>query len=127
MRIDHVALWTHDLEASRQFYERYFGGIAGEKYSSVRRPFASYFITFADGARLELMTLPTLKDTPDKSEHIGWAHVAFTVGSREKVHTLTEQLRQDGYRIMSEPRFTGDGYYESVVLDPDGNEVEIVA
>lgn len=127
MRIEHIALWTRDLERSRLFYEHYFGGSAGEKYTSTRRPFASYFIIFADGARLELMTLPTLIDAPDHTEYVGWAHVAFTVGSRDNVHTLTEQLRQDGYPIVSEPRLTGDGYYESVVLDPDGNEIEIVA
>lgn len=126
MRIEHVALWTRDLEVSRAFYVRYFGGTAGEKYTSTRRPFESYFVTFADGARLELMTLATLA-APNTTESVGWAHIAFAVGSREQVNHLTEQLRQDGYIIQSEPRLTGDGYYESVVLDPDGNAVEITA
>lgn len=125
MRIEHIALWTRDLETSRAFYTRYFGGTAGEKYTSASRLFESYFITFADGARLELMMLPNLADAPNHHEHVGWAHIAFAVGSREQVDALTEQLRQDGVEIVSQPRLTGDGYYESVVRDPDGNFVEI--
>ncbi|MBK9125139.1 MAG: VOC family protein [Chloroflexi bacterium] len=125
MRIEHAALWTADLERSRAFYEAYFGGSAGMRYVNPRTGFASYFLTFDGGARLELMQRPDVAGG-DSTERIGWAHVAFSVGSREAVDALTERLRADGYTVVSGPRTTGDGYYESVVLDPDGARVEIM-
>lgn len=124
MHIDHVALWTRDLERSRTFYEAYFGGVANGRYTNSAKGFASYFCTFENGSRLELMQMPGIVDGP-AAEAIGWAHIAMATGSRDHVDTLTERLRADGYTIASEPRVTGDGYYESVVLDPDGNRVEI--
>ncbi len=127
MRIEHVAIWTHDLERLRRFYELYFGGHANTKYVNPRKQFESYFMTFADGARLELMQRP---DVPVSMNDIdqqftGYIHLAFSIGSREAVDALTERLRADGYRILDGPRTTGDGYYESTTLDPDGNRIEI--
>lgn len=125
--IDHVAIWTTDLERSRSFYESWFGGTAGELYHNPKKDFKSYFIRFESGARLELMFNPDIAKirTSQKSGEIGYAHIAISVGSEENVERLTEELRLNGYEIAGEPRRTGDGYYESVVLDPDGNRVEI--
>ncbi len=127
MRIEHVAIWTHNLERLRQFYETYFGGYANLKYVNPRRQFESYFLTFADGARLELMQRPDIPSSKNDVEQqfTGYIHLAFSIGSRETVDALTERLHADGYRVLDGPRTTGDGYYESVVLDPDGNRIEI--
>jgi lactoylglutathione lyase len=127
MRIEHAAIWTHDLERLRSFYENYFGGTANTKYVNPRKLFESYFITFADGARLELMQRPDVPSSKNDVEQqfTGYIHVAFSTGSREAVDALTERLRADGYRILDGPRTTGDGYYESITLDPDGNRIEI--
>jgi lactoylglutathione lyase len=128
MRIEHIAIWTHDLERLRGFYETYFAGRANAKYINPRKQFESYFLTFADGARLEIMQTPTVPPftTNDvEQQFTGYIHVAFSVGSREAVDALTHRLRHDGYRILDGPRTTGDGYYESTTLDPDGNRVEI--
>jgi len=129
MRIEHVALWTCDLERSRAFYVTYLGGTANDKYTNPRTGFESYFLHFDDGARLELMQMPGIVESAHSSEQqsLGWIHVAFEVGDRSAVDALTERLRVDGFRVASAPRVTGDGYYESVVLDPDGNRVELVA
>lgn len=128
MRLEHVAIWTTDLERLRAFYERYFEARAGERYRSVRRPgFTSYFLTFPDGdGRLELMAAPGLAATAGAAA-VGYAHIALTVGSRADVEALTERMRGEGVPIVSGPRQTGDGYFESVVADPDGNEIEITA
>ena len=127
MRIEHIAIWTHHLEELRQFYERYFGATAGEKYVNPRTSFESYFLTFEGGARLELMRMPTIPASLNnvEAQFTGLIHVAISVGSEEAVDQLTARLRADGYRVLDGPRRTGDGYYESVVLDPDGNRVEI--
>ncbi len=126
MRIEHIAVWTSDLERLRAFYERYFGARASAPYRSATRPgFTSYFLTFPDGdGRLELMAAPGLARAAD-SPAAGYAHVALSVGSRADVEALTERMRADGVCIVSAPRETGDGYFESVVQDPDGNAVEI--
>ena len=127
MRIEHVAIWTRDLERLRRFYETYFAGRANAKYVNPRKQFESYFLAFADGARLELMQMPTVPQSKDDVEQqfTGYIHLAFSVGSREAVDALTDRLRTDGYRILDGPRTTGDGYYESTMLDPDGNRIEI--
>jgi lactoylglutathione lyase len=127
MRIEHIAIWTLDLERLRQFYETYFGGRANAKYVNPRTQFESYFITFADGARLELMQRPDVPTSANDVElqFTGYIHVAFSVGSREAVDALTDRLRIDGYPILDGPRTTGDGYYESTTLDPGGNRIEI--
>lgn len=127
IRIEHIAIWTHDLERLRRFYETYFEGRANTKYVNPRKHFASYFLTFADGARLELMQRPDipLSNNDVEQQFTGYIHLAFAVGSREAVAALTDRLQHDGYRILDGPRTTGDGYYESSVLDPDGNRLEI--
>jgi lactoylglutathione lyase len=129
MRIEHVALWTRDLEGMKDFYVGFFGGKANEKYVNPRTGFESYFISFDSGARLEIMrkaNVPANKNDVDE-QYVGLIHVALSTGSREAVDGLTEELRAAGFRVVSEPRQTGDGYYESCVLDPDGNRVEITA
>jgi lactoylglutathione lyase len=118
MRIEHIALWTDDLERARAWYERWLGGRAGELYVNDRNGFSSYFVAFEGGARLELMRMPGQQGGLR-------AHVAFALGSRERVDSLTEDLRAAGVAVFDEPRTTGDGYYESVVADPDGNRVEL--
>ncbi len=127
MRIEHVAIWTRNVEKLKTFYTDYFGGIAGEKYINSTKSFESYFIRFDSGARLELMQMPTiplnLNDTI--KQYIGLTHLAISVGSIEKVKSLTDELMKAGYRVVSEPRYTGDGYYESCILDPDGNRIEL--
>jgi lactoylglutathione lyase len=125
MHIEHIAIWTHDLERLKAFYETYFDGKANDKYVNVAKQFESYFITFASGARLELMQMPTAPESRGESQATGYAHLAFSVGSEAQVDALTARLQAEGYRIVSDPRRTGDGYYESCVLDPDGNRVEI--
>lgn len=127
MKIEHIAIWTKDIERLKDFYEKYFHVTAGAKYFNPSNNFESYFLRFEDGARLEIMRKPEIA-SPEKNlsvELIGLAHIAISVGSKEKVNALTEQLRQDGFQIIAEPRTTGDGYYESVILDPEGNRIEI--
>ena len=126
MKIEHLAIWVTDLEASRTFYETYFNARAGEKYHNPTKSFTSYFLSFRDGPRLELMHRPDIaKLLQDGQEAMGLTHFAISVDSKSKVDELTEQLRKDGITIVGEPRTTGDGYYESVVLDPEGNRIEI--
>lgn len=127
MHIEHIAIWTKNLERLRAFYEQYFQARAGEKYVNPGKQFESYFLSFASGSRLELMTRPDITLAADdvETQSSGYIHLAISVGSKEQVDLLTGRLRQDGYRVVDGPRRTGDGYYESVVLDPDGNRVEI--
>ena len=127
MHIEHIAIWTTDLERLRAFYETYFEAKAGSKYINHIRQFQSYFLSFASGARLEIMTIPGIEKT-DPTTNItpaGYAHLALALDSKAQVDTLTERLRADGYPILDGPRTTGDGYYESSALDPDGNRIEI--
>ena len=127
MRIEHVALWTDDIDTIADFYTRYFGAEKSARYTNTDKGFESCFLAFGDGARLEIMRTCTLDPVGAEpgAERMGLTHLAISVGSRESVDTLTARLRGDGHRVVSEPRCTGDGYYESVVLDPDGNRVEI--
>ncbi len=124
MKIEHLAIWVRDLEKMRRFYEKYFDARASDHYHNTHKDFTSCFLSFTSGCRLELMHRPDIKDTID-GEHLGITHFAIATGSKEKVDALTEVLRKDDYIIVGEPRTTGDGYYESVVLDPEGNRVEI--
>ncbi len=125
MRIDHIAMYVVNLEASKEFFSRYFGAKSNEGYHNPTTDFRSYFLSFSNGARLELMNRPGMSD-PDKQEYrTGYVHLAFSVGSREEVDTLTEQLQNDGYAVLSGPRTTGDGYYESCIRGPEGNLIEI--
>ncbi len=127
MKIEHIAIYVKDLEKSKLFYEKYFNAKSNEKYRNPKIQFESYFLSFSEGARLEIMTLPTVNSTSNNVllNLIGLAHFSVSVGSKENVLALTETLRKDGYTISGEPRTTGDGYFESVILDCDGNKIEI--
>lgn len=124
MKIEHVALYTNRLEELKEFYTTYFNGEANNKYVNSLKGFESYFITFESGARLELMRQQGMAERSSNTA-IGLVHLAFSVGSKEKVDELTQRLEQDGFKRISGPRLTGDGYYESCVSDPDSNLVEI--
>ena len=128
MQIEHVATWCQDLEQMRQFYEEYFGGRANQKYVNARG-FNSYFLHFEQGARLELMQWPQVNQAKNSasSEYLGLGHLAFSLGSREAVDRLTTRLVQDGFERLSGPRVTGDGYYESCLLDHELNRIELCA
>lgn len=125
MKIEHVALYVNELEKARDFFVKYFGAVSNEGYHNPRTDFRSYFLTFVDGARLEVMTKSDLTDSGDFLNRFGYAHIAFSVGSKEKVDSLTDQLKNDGYPVISGPRTTGDGYYESCILGFEGNQIEI--
>ena len=125
MRIEHIAMYVNDLEAAREFFVKYLDGHSNAGYHNAKTGFSSYFIRFEDGARLELMNKPDVTETDKTSERMGYAHIAFSVGSREKVDELTERLRSAGYEVKSGPRTTGDGYYESCIAAVEGNTVEI--
>jgi lactoylglutathione lyase len=127
MQIEHIAVWTKNLEMLKEFYVQYFGARAGSKYINAKRGFESYFLQFETGGRIEIMSLPDLNQVENSNTHpsVGYAHIAFSVGSKEMVDELTTRLREAGFELLSGPRTTGDGYYESVILDPDGNQVEI--
>lgn len=130
MKLEHVAIWTHQLEALKSFYERYFGATANEKYTSFKDfkgTFESYFLSFDADARLEIMSLTGIPqgDNADGYESTGLTHLAFSVEKFEELDKLYDHLKKDGVTIVGEPRMTGDGYYEACVLDPDGNRVEI--
>ena len=126
MKIDHIAIYVYDLEKSKTYYEKYFGGKSNNQYHNPKTGLKTYFISFGDVCRLEIMTKPDIAGN-ENNICIGYTHLAFSVGSKESVDNLTNLLRNDGYSIFSEPRLTGDGYYESCVSDPDGNRIEIVA
>lgn len=125
MHLTHVALWVRDLEGMRDFYVAHLGATAGNIYINPQRGFRSCFVGFAQGPRLELMTLPTLADRLPGPTPAGYAHLALPVGSEAEVDTLTGRLASLGFPPVSGPRRTGDGYYESVIEDPEGNLIEI--
>ena len=125
MRIEHIALYVNDLEGAKAFFETYFQAVANDGYHNQETDFRSYFLTFSDGSRLEIMTKPDLTDSGNLLDRFGYAHIAFSVGSREAVNELTEQLKAGGFPTLSGPRVTGDGYYESCVLGFEGNLIEI--
>lgn len=126
MTIEHIAIWTSDLERMRAFYQSYFNMTCNNKYENKEKNFASYFLSFENGSRIEIMTKPNVKHQNNENDClIGYAHFAISVGGKSKVDELTERLRLEGVIIYAEPRTTGDGYYESVILDPDGNKIEI--
>jgi lactoylglutathione lyase len=127
MVIEHVAIWTNQLEALTAFYVRFFAAHPGPPYRSATRPFESCFLSFPSGARLELMRLPGLAPASGPDPRLGLAHLAFSVGGREAVDRLTAEVAAAGLVVEGQPRLTGDGYYESVVLDPEGNRIELTA
>ena len=125
MKIEHVAMYVNDLEAARGFFVKYFDGISNDGYHNKNTGFRSYFISFSDGARLELMNKPGLVDSEKQLSRTGYIHIAFSVGGKDKVDVLTETLKNDGYEVISGPRTTGDGYYESCIVALEGNQIEI--
>ncbi len=127
MKIEHVAMYVHNLEKARDFFGTYFGGVSNEGYFNPKTGLRSFFLSFEDGARLELMNIPGLEEKSGCPVYAGYAHLAFQVGTKEKVDALTARLKSDGYRVLSGPRTTGDGYYESCVADSENNRIEIVA
>ena len=126
MKIDHVALFCRDLEAMRQFFLDYFEAVSNEQYHNPRTGLRTYILTFPNGgARLEVMSRPDTIDADPSKPHIGFIHVSFAVGSKEEVDAKTIELRDAGYQVISGPRTTGDGYYESCILGPEGIQIEI--
>ena len=129
MEIDHIAIWTYNLEGMRSFYIRYFDASSNEIYHNHSKGYRSYFLSFDDDCRLELMEMPGIpksKNEPIK-QFTGIIHFAIKANSRAEVDKITSIVKSDGFKVVSEPRTTGDGYYESIILDPDGNRVEIMA
>ena len=124
MKINHLALWTRNLEAMRDFYTTYFEAKSNALYHNKKTEFKSYFLSFDDDTRLELMTRSDIAERTVKDD-FGYAHLAMSVGTKDRVDDLTNRLAQEGFEVVGQPRTTGDGYYESVVLDPDGNKVEL--
>lgn len=125
MKIDHIAMYVNDLENAKHFFEKYMGAASNDMYHNKVTGFRSYFLNFDDGARLEIMHKPGMDDQDKTLQRTGFIHIAFSVGSKEKVDSLTMQLKQDGYEVVSGPRTTGDGYYESCVVALEGNQIEI--
>lgn len=125
MRIQHVAMYVNDLAAAKDFFTKYFGAAANECYHNMKTDFRSYFLSFDDGASLEIMNKPQMEDDKKTINRTGYIHIAFSVGSKEKVDELTETLKSDGYEIISGPRTTGDGFYESCIIGIEGNLIEI--
>ena len=125
MKIEHIAMYVNDLEAARDFFVKYLGGVSNDGYHNKNTDFRSYFISFDDGARLELMNKPGLDDMEKPLNRTGYVHIAFSVGSKEKVDELTAYLKAEGYDVICGPRTTGDGYYESCVVVIEGNQIEL--
>lgn len=125
MRIEHVAMYVNDLERAKEFFCRYFDAKSNEGYHNPKTHFRSYFLTFDDGTRLEIMHKPQIKDAEKAPDRTGYIHLAFSVGSQENVDSLTALMKADGYEVLSGPRTTGDGYYESCVAGFEGNLIEI--
>ncbi len=125
MRIEHTAIYVNDLERAKEFFVRYFHAVPNEGYHNRTTDFRSYFLTFDSGARLEIMSRPKMEDTEKSQVRTGFIHLAFSVGSKEAVNALTKEFQRDGYEVVSGPRVTGDGYYESYILGFEDNLIEI--
>ena len=125
MKIEHVAMYVNDLEKAREFFVKYFGAKSNDGYHNPKKKFRSYFLSFDGEARLEIMNKADQVDSEKNLAATGFIHLAFSVGSKEKVDELTAQLKSYGCEVISEPRTTGDGYYESCILDFEGNQIEI--
>ncbi|NDV66662.1 VOC family protein [Bacteroides sp. 224] len=129
MKVEHIAVWVDDIELMKEFYLKYFDVCCNNKYVNPTKNYTSYFLTFNEGgARIELMNRPDIEE----NDHLrymlkGLAHICISIGGKDAVNDLTERFRKDGYTIASEPRTSGDGYYESAVLDPEGNYIELLA
>ena len=125
MKIEHIAMYVSDLEAARDFFIKYLGASSNSGYHNKTTDFRSYFLSFDDGARLEIMTRPKMADSQNDIARTGYIHIAFSLGSKEKVDELTARLKAEGYEVLSGPRTTGDGYYESCIIGIEGNQIEL--
>lgn len=125
MKIEHIAMYVNDLEKTREFFIQYLGGRSNERYHNEKTGFSSFFISFDDGARLEIMKKPDMVNMDKPINRTGYSHIAFSVGSKELVDELTNRLKRDGFEVVSGSRTTGDGYYESCVIVIEGNQIEI--
>ena len=125
MLIEHIAMYVNDLEKAREFFVEFFGAVSNEGYHNVKTGFRSYFLSFENGARLEIMNRPELQEDERGLHRTGYAHIAFRLGSKQAVDALSERLQQNGYPVVSGPRTTGDGYYESCIIGIEGNQIEI--
>lgn len=125
MRIEHIAMYVNNLEKTKEFFVKYFNATANEGYHNPKTDFRSYFLSFDDEARIEIMNKPSMIDCEKQLTRTGYAHIAFSLGSKEAVDNLTAKLRADGYEVVSGPRTTGDGYYESCIIGMEGNQIEI--
>lgn len=125
MRIEHIAMYVNDLEKTRDFFVKYFNAASNDGYHNKTTNFRSYFLTFDDGARLEIMNKPEMEDSGKTFARTGYIHIAFSLGSKDAVNELTGKLQAEGYTVVSGPRTTGDGYYESCVVGIEGNQIEI--
>ncbi|MBE6765428.1 MAG: glyoxalase [Ruminococcaceae bacterium] len=125
MYIEHIAMYVNDLEKTRDFFIKYFNAVSNEGYHNKNTGFRSYFLSFDNGARLEIMNKPMMQDDEKASNKTGYIHIAFSLGSKAAVDELTEKLKNDGYTVESGPRTTGDGYYESCIVGIEGNRIEI--
>lgn len=125
MYIEHIAMYVNDLEAAREFFIKYFHATSNEGYQNKTTGFSSYFLSFDNGARLEIMKKPVMEDGEKTLTRTGYVHLAFSLGSQEAVDELTEKMKRDGYSVISGPRVTGDGYYESCMIGVEGNQIEL--
>lgn len=125
MRIEHIAMFVNDLKKAKEFFVKYFNATSNIGYFNESTGFRSYFLSFEDGARIEIMTKPDMLDVEKGLTRTGYHHIAFSLGSIEAVNQLTEKLKADGYDVISGPRTTGDGFYESCILDVEGNQIEL--
>ena len=125
MKIEHIAMYVNELESARDFFVKYLDGQFNNGYHNQKTGFRSYFISFDGGARLEIMTKPEMANHDKPLNRTGYAHIAFSLGSKEKVDQLTEKLKNDGFAVLSGPRTTGDGYYESCIIAVEENQIEL--
>ncbi len=126
MKIDHIAIWSLDIERLRNFYIKYFNAEANDVYENTEKGFKSIFLSFEEGARLEIMNMNGIQRTEEpRRQYLGYCHLAMNVFNKSEVIKTTKKLEDDGYEVIGKPRITGDGYFESIVLDPDGNRIEI--
>ena len=125
MRIEHIAMYVNDLEKTKDFFVKYFNATSNEGYHNIKTDFRSYFLTFDDGARLEIMNKPQMNDDEKILNRTGYIHIAFSLGGKNAVDELTERIKKDGYTVISGPRTTGDGYYESCIVGIEGNQIEL--
>lgn len=125
MKIEHIAMYVNDLEATKDFFVQYFNAACNEGYHNKTTDFRSYFLKFDDGARLEIMKKPKMEDGVKGLARTGYTHIAFSLGSKEAVDKLTEEIKNGGYHVISGPRMTGDGYYESCIVGIEENQIEI--